>query len=341
MMHVRVGGVWLNSVAPWGGLTWSTDERGCKEASFTVGLGLGRRNPVLTRGALVEIMFGSLVIWSGQLEEPDWSTGTFHARGFAYQAEDFLALDGSLAATSTPSVAVDQAIADGWAVTRHSTVPTTAFTSAAEGSNSVGSLLDANADELAKRWSVRADRVLRFESDTTTPSWQLRPGVVELGNASDDYASGVVVTYQSAVGIYSRTRRIDANAAAEFGPKFIPLDLSKLGVMSLARANGYGDAVLAKGRARLGWISSIDVTRYDLLNMGAVPADLPMVQAGEMVRIHGEADDMALLGGHSYIDVVIGSTSYVDGSEVLSLSPLGSVSQTLSEVIAELTEEAA
>jgi hypothetical protein len=59
------------------------------------------------------------------------------------------------------------------------------------------------------------------------------------------------------------------------------------------------------------------------------------------VRIFLGYDDVVALDGRTYLDVVIGSTAYADGSDVLTIGPVGSVAQTLSEALSKLTEEAA
>lgn len=340
-MHVRVGGEWMHAVASWGDLSWATDERGCQTVTWAGYFAPGDRHPAIRTGALVEVMDACWCIWSGFLDQPLWESGTFSAKGYSYLAGNFLALDGAGAATSTPSVAVDEAIGAGWPVSRGASIPTTPFTAAAEGSNRVSALLDSQADELGQRWSVREDRVVRMEADATAPDWHIRPGVVELGNASDDYASSIVVTYLDPGGVSSNTIRTDAEAAARFGPKQEPLDLIDLGPMTLARAEGFGDGILAKGAPRLGWTSAIEVTAEEILSPGGVPADLTMVRSGQVVRIHGLFDDLVYLDGRTYLDVVIGSTQHDLGSGSLTIGPVSSVAQTLSEAITALSEEAA
>ena len=338
-MQVRVAGRWMDDLAPWGDLSYSSDEHGCAAASWAAYFAPGVRHPAMRRGALVEVLLGPVVIWSGFLDEIDWAAGTFQAKGYSFQAENFPALDGSGNASSTPSVAVDAAIGLGWNVTRDASVPTTAFTTTADGSKTVGNLLDANSDELGHRWSVRADRVVRMEADTSTPTLMIRAGVVSLGIASDDYASAIIARYDTGAGFASTPAVTDPDAP-DFGPKILLLDLTELGTMTQARAEGYAAGILAKGAARLGWLSAIEVTPAELRTMGDTPADLATTRAGHMVRIFAGHEDLQYLDGRTYLDVVIGSTQYAGGDR-LTIGPMGSVVQTLAEAIAALTEEAA
>lgn len=331
----------MSAVGPWGDLQWSTDERGCKDASWGISLPRGRRTSRLYRGALVEVSLGPEVLWSGVLDEPDWPGGEMRAKGLSYMAEGFLARDGLGAPTSTPSVAVDRAIDEGWPVTRGDSIPTAAFTAEADGSNTVGALLESQADQLGQFWSVRADRVLRMEVADAAMTWHITPGVVDLGNASDEYASAIHITFLNPGGLVTFTTRSNAAALARFGPKEVSLDLTSLGNITLAQAEDYGDGLLAKGAGRLGWTSAIEVTADELLSAGGVRAVLPAVRSLQGVRIHALYDDLQYLDGRTYLEVNIGSTSYVAESGVLTIGPLGSVAQTLSEAISELTERSA
>lgn len=335
-MHVRVDGAWLHAIAPWGDLSWSHSwPGGCKDASFGAYFKPGERHPALTRGALLEVMDGPSAVWSGTLDELDWRAGEFKALGLVYDADDYPCIDGAGNATAVLATAVDQAIVDGWQVSRGSSISLTPYVDAAEGLNSVAALAASQSDELGQRFAVRADRVVVMEADPTTPTWHISPGVVDLGLASDDYASTIVVRYQTTTGPYATSKRTDAAAAARFGPKFMGVNATVLGPISAARADAIGDGHLTKGRARLSWTSAVDISPNELLTAGGSPAPLEMVVAGQMVRIHGIYDDLSYLAGRTHLDVVIGETSYVAGAQTIRLAPVG----TAAEDFAGITEE--
>lgn len=335
MIHPRVNGVWLGQIAPFGEVTWSHGEHGCLEAGFSVALPRGRQHPLLVGRPLVELMNGPKVMWSGLMAEPDWAEGRFTAGGLYKEAEHIEALDGVLAPTSTSSTAVDQAIARaGWQVTRGAGVPTTAYSTTPDA-RKVGGLLDPVADELGQWWHVRADRVVRFTSAPTTPTWHLAPGLVTRGSADDDYASAIIVKYfnSGAGGAAAQVIRTDAEAIARFGRREYVLDATTLGSISTARANGLGDGILAKGRARLGWTSTIELSYGQVTNPGGVAASLSLIESHQMLRIPMAYDDVAFLGGRTYIDAVIGEVQLAAASRRVSISPLGSVAEKFDQVV--------
>lgn len=340
MIHPRVGGVFHSAIAPWAPVTYSFDLRGCKEASWNIYLPPGDRHPALYRGALVELMDGPVVVWAGELAEPNWREGRMTADGVAYTAARYPSLDGSGNTSSNPTTVATANITRGWKILSvAASVPNAAYTTGAEGNNDQTALFDANADELSQRWYVGADRVLRFAADPTTPTWHIRPKVVDLGNADDEYASDIFVRYRNATTTYATAIRSDTAVRARFGFRGYLHDVTAYGVISAARANAIGDGILAKGRARLGWTSTITVTASDLLSAGGVPADLSMVVGGrEMVRIHGIYDDVQYLGGRTYLDVVIGESKFTDGENEMPLAPVGKVAETMDEIAEEVAK---
>lgn len=333
----RIGGVFHSAIAPWTPVTYSFDVRGCKEASWSFYLPPGDRHPALKRGALVELMSGPVVIWSGVIADVDWVNGTVTCNGIAYEAARYPALDGSGNASSNPRTVANANLARGWPIlTVATSVPNADFTAEADGSNDQTALFDANTDELGQRWSVRADRILRFTTDSTTPIWHIRPKVVDLGTADDDYASAVAVRYQSSASAYATALREDTAASAKFGYRVFLHDVTQYGVITAAKANAIGDGILAKGRARLGWTSSINPDPTQLLTSGGVPADLSMVEGGrQLLRGHGIYDDLQWLDGRTYLDVLIGQSTYTDGDGVIKLDPVGKVAETLAEIAEE------
>lgn len=333
----RIGGVPHSAIAPWTPVTYSFDVRGCKEASWGFYLPAGERHPALIRGALVELMDGPAIIWTGVVSDVSWREGRVICNGIAYEAARYPALDGSGNASANPATVAAANMTRGWQILAvDSTVPSTAFTATAEGSNDQTALFDANSDALGQRWYVGADRVLRFAADPAYPTWHIRPKVVDLGTTDDEYASTVFVRYQSSASTYATATRTDLAAQERFGFRGFMHDVTAYGVIATALAEAIGDGILLKGRARLGWTSSIEVTTFELLTTGGVPADLSMVEGGRhAVRVHGIYDDIVDLSGRTYLDVVIGESVYTDGSGVISLAPVGKSAETLEEIAEE------
>lgn len=328
-IHPRVGGAWMSAVAPWGDVEWSTDEHGSKEASFGFYLPRGEKHSALTRGATVHLMDAAASRWYGLVGSVDWREGRVTAYGLAREAEGIECLDAFGNHTSVPDEAVGRWVTVTGHVSRGEGLPSTPYTASTDGGNTVAALLDSYANELGQRWFVEEDGVVDMAADPTTPVLQIRPGLVEMGVVDQDYASAAAVRYQdaSAGGAY---RTVIRAASTQYGYREVRVDATVLGPISTARAEDIGDSVLAKGKARLGWVSAVDVTADDMLNMGGKPSDLVAAKARQMVRIFEPQDD-----GSPYLDAVIGTTSYADGSGIATIAPMGTTGQSLTDIIEE------
>lgn len=367
MLHPRLssGGVtaWLASIGPtgsWGDLSFSTrwgeNASGMFEATWTMPLPADFSHPLLRRGTIVEIMDGPWRVGSPLiLAQPGRGSGydqpwNLVATGVGREVEgddSFYALDGVGAATTIPSAAVDRAITttNGWPIAgRDASVPTTQTGGSAttDGLQSLGALLTTTAAGLNQRWFVDRANVLRFKADPTAPTYQTAPGVASLGVADDDYSSVVIAAYlDSGSGTYQRVFAENAGATDFYRRREFGVDLSPLGAISAATAQGYADGILATTKGRLNWTNGLSLTSNDLLTMGGVPADLTKVledvSEGCMVRVHGMYDELLELTGKTYIDIVIGEAKLTDGAEVIDLSPLGLAPRDLAAVVESIT----
>ncbi|NUS57649.1 MAG: hypothetical protein HOV66_22750, partial [Streptomycetaceae bacterium] len=240
--QVRVDGVPLNMVAPWGDLTYSYAwPGGCDEVSFGLYLPALSRRSRLRKGVKVEVFDGSTRIWVGTLGQPNWRDGEFTADGLSKRAGSFTALDGAGNATSRADTAVDTAIAAGAEWAGRSGVPPTPATATAttDGPNSVQTVLDAVSDEAGQRWGVFADGLVTMAADASTPMWRLAPGMVDLGQDDTDYASRLRVRYiDSATGTYKTLTPApeDTAASALYGVTEATVDLTVYKPMTSAKA---------------------------------------------------------------------------------------------------------
>ena len=360
MVHPRLTPVgsttsyWAAGYGSWGDLSWTTrwgeGAVGMFEASWTMPLPADFEHPALKRGALVELMEGPWRIGSplilaeptrgASISEP-WQ---FTATGIGREVEgqdSFYAFDGSLNATAIPTTAVDQAITRGWRIAgRDASVSATQVgaSSTTDPLNTTGALLNASTDLLDLRWGVGQDNLLYYYSDPTTPTWHVIPGVVALGTADDGYASGVYVRYvNSSGGAHATASAVDSQQAAKYGVREYPTDLTNLGPISTATANGYAAAILSKSKGRLSWTNGFALTSNELMSSGGVPADLSMVEAGQMLRIHGIFNDLLEYNGQTWLDIIIGETKYADGAQTIDINPLGLAARDLARITEEVT----
>lgn len=334
--QVRVGDVWLNEVAPWGGLVYSTAwPKGCDQASWTVYLRPGQRHEALRRGSRVEINDGGLNVWVGKVSQADWSTGSFVADGLYVDAA-YAALDASGNPTTIPSTAVDRAIIRGADFTGRSGVSTVAITAAdaSDNVNTVADLLSADADLTGKRWGVFADGVVVMAPDATTVSWHLVAGTVELGEDDSSYASRLHGRYtRDTDGTIQTVTREDVRSIERYGPVEATIPLSGWGPISTATATTITQNILDRSRRALGWTNAMDVSAYQLTTPGGQPADLSMVLAGQVVRAFDVWDGRLM---RPYVDLLLGKVTRDTTSRTINLAPVDTQPQTLADVIASM-----
>ena len=331
-LQLRVGGKWLNEVAPWGDLEFSTRwPLGCHEASWAMSFRSTARRNVLTAGQSVEIYAGSSRIWLGTLGQPDWSEGTFTADGL-YSFASGPAISPAGLATSRADIAIDGAIGDGVPWLGRDNVPSqgaTGVTATTDGTNTISTILDDVATEAGMRWAIFADGIVRMAADPTTPTWRLAPGVIDFGYDDQSFATILKVRYlDSTTSTYTTLTVQDAAAVAKFGPVREALDLTTYGPLSAARATAKAQGILTLGRSRLGWTNSVEVGPWHLTTLGGIPADLSMVQAGQSVRVP-VWDEFA---AKPYRDLVLGEVKYAAGASTVTLAPVDTQPQTLADV---------
>lgn len=344
--QVRVGGVWLASIASVfgiGDLKYSfTADGDCEQASWSMNLSPSFSHSAVVSGALVEIRVGPSNIWSGVLDEPDstddggWS---FSAAGFGAEVRDWICFDADLNTTSTPDVAIDGAIARSQFadfLSRPESLSAASFAVGEETAalNRVGDLLDSWGRSVSKRWGVDPDGRVYAASDPTEPTWYLTAGSGQVGIAGDDYASDLFGRYQVDASTYATATVSDPAASAAHRREY-PVDLTSLGYIDEAKAVSVLGGLLAEGKARYAWTKALTVSRLQLTTPGGTPAFLPFVRAGQMVRLFGVPDPQSL---RPHLDFVLGRTEYVAGANVITLSPVNLAARNLGDVLSLAVE---
>lgn len=345
-LMVKVGGYWLHQIGSYSDLT-ITDRwpGGNFEASWTMELPVGYTHPALHNDAPVQVLDGAFGVWTGRLTEPNRSTWECVAAGLSRQASSgssgiaYMALDGSGNSTNVPDTAIDAAIARGLPWVRRASFSSTAYAASTDSLSSLGDLLDGVADEQGKRWAVWADGAVILAADPTTPSWHLTPGAADLGYADDEYASTIVGRYlRSSDLTYQTVIVTDADAEANRGHREYPVDLTPLGPTTSTRATSIANSILAKGKSRLGWTNGIEAGSWDITTPGGIPADLTLINAGDMIRLHGIWDERLSV---PYLDVVIGERQYQVGEQTVQLTPVDYQARTLASVVEDALAKAA
>ncbi|RNL66236.1 hypothetical protein EFK50_01010 [Nocardioides marmoriginsengisoli] len=292
-------------------------------------------HPSLRMGKVVEIKVGPVNVWKGMLNQPKVSEDgwEFSAIGLAdefYSAH--LCLDSGGDTTSTPNVAVDQAIADGFAGSRPASLSAVPFSGSNDTDklNYVGDLLDAWATSVSKRWRVDPDGRVIAATDPTTPTWYLAPGATQIGLADDDYASDLYLRYKSGAASYATVHVNDPTATAT-RRRAVPVDVTSLGVTTSGNVTNIGNGMLAKGKARYAWTNAVNPARLQLTTPGGTPACLSFVKAGDMVRSFSVINEQGIV--LPYVDWIIGKAEYEVGSDTIQLAPTELAARNLGDVL--------
>lgn len=325
-IRLTVNGVsfWLSSIVPqgWGELEHSTRTNGSWDASWKIPANPLVRNwthPALVYGALVEIMLGPSVVWSGLLDEPNWEDGTFSASGASREAETTLGLDGSGNSSTAPNVVIDAAIAAGdltW--TRIGDFGTTPVGESDGGLVSLSSILDAWALANDSRWFVNAQRQLVIQPvDEAVANWLVVPGSGVLGSSSDERADRIYARYtDSATGLRATTFYPPTGTARVKKP----IDLTDRGAMSAAEAQGIAQAKWNELQGRSGWTNGLTLVNGQVTTVGGGKADLALIQAGETFCLLGVPDVRGVL--HN-TNIVLAETHYTWEDDELQANPVG------------------
>lgn len=354
-MDLRLAGLPADQIGSVTNLAWSTrygHEGACGmyDATWTMDLDPGYDHPALRRGARVEVMDsmvrkGSTLILGQPERGVRGEPWRFTAAGVGREAErdnGYYCLDALGNMTSRCDVAIDRAIDRGlpWAG-RDSSIPTTPLTDSADEPNVVGALLNSASDEEGKCWGVGRDDIVRFITAPTTPDWHLDEGAAVLSPADDEYASTVLLRYRTTTGGYD-TKTADGDAVEEkFGHREFLADATPLGPISGTRAQNLANGILAKSKGRMGFSSGFTLAEGQVTTPGGGPVDLSLIEAGQMLRMWGQLDELLPFTGRAFMDVILSEVRQEDRARVIQVAPIGLVDRRLAAVLESALRKAA
>lgn len=353
MAEVKVGGVWLHSLGHVAAVKWSTEwgpgPCGPALASCTVAIDPANDSPLLRVGRSVEVWSDGVRVFGGVMSEPgrDYPR-SLNARGWARRASDFDAVDASGNPTTNPRTAVTQAIANGLPWTNP-----TAFDNASLGEDGLPSttrlaaMLDQWATTAGKRWGTDAYGVAFTATDPTVPTWHLDASDLPIGVADDGLYTRVRARYYSALDVDGNPTTPlsevanDAAGQAIYGVIEYPMDLTQLGMLSAATAQAYAQAQL-KLLTVPQWLSRVTTNSGRLRTPGCLPAHLPSVRAGQMVRLFNVPNTLGGLRNELGLDVVLGEVEYdTENPSEITLAPVGLAVRNLVDMATQAARAAA
>jgi len=197
------------------------------------------------------------------------------------------------------------------------------------------------------RWGYDVNNVAYTPADPTKPSWWLNAEDLDIGVADDGLYTRVVSTYVSAVSgsppqnTYSTVTVNDAAGQALYGVITYQQDLTQAGVISSSAATNYAQQQLNQFTVPQ-WLSRVAVDSTRLLTEGGLPAHLPSVQAGQMVRLFNVPNNLGGLRTELAMDVILGEVEYdtTDPSQV-SLAPVQLAVRNIADLAAQSAQAAA
>lgn len=334
-VQVFVSGRPLDGIAAWGDLKWSERfDGGCWEASWQMEVRQGWHHPAVRRGATVEVRLGAYVIWKGLLTEPDRDSWQMTATGLVREGERFTALatDGSAGRYigESTSNAVDAGLPWDYRPVPFPPHANPVQTEESDGTNTVSAMWTAASAAAGWYWGVGPDAIPYARPRPTFPSWRVAPGVAHLGVADDDFATHLVGTYLTPTLTRARTTRGNEAAAARWGRVEKSVDLSKRKVLTEAQANASLDGMLAKIGPRPGYTTGLELGPHEITTFGGTRAHLPLIRAGQMVRLYGLVDEVT---GQPYHDIVIGEVRHERDANTVYIEPLGLAARNLTAVL--------
>lgn len=320
--EVWVAGRPLTSIAAWGELEVTTRHPlGSWEAKWSMPLDPWRRPPELRADAPVQVKVGPHCIWCGDLAEPNWAEGTFAAVGACRQGEGAPCFDSAGETTSTPDVAIDQAIADGFVDwTRPASISTVPLTTGdnTDAPNYLSALLDAFGP-----WYVDPFLNVRTAADPTTPTALLMPDNGVLGVAVESQVGTVFGRYLDSTTYTNKTVYFGTGRPAQL------VNYLDRGPMTAVEATALCQALWEPLQAQTGWTNGLTVRPGELRSIGGQELPLWRFQAGPkgMVRLLGVRD---LRGLSSNTNIVAAETIWTaTGDEALRINPVGKVARDI------------
>lgn len=329
--EIIVDGHWLSALMPWGDLEWVTSWPGGTES---ITFDVARNHRLFRPDARVEIDRGGVRLALGSLLDTPRGA-PLQAEGLHRKAEDEPALSSLGNATLAVGEAVDAAITRGLPWSRPNPDYAYASTGAINppGStdvaldpdrlHSLAEELDATAAANGCHWGVGTDGVLQV-LPWEPASLHMLPGMTGLAISRDGYASTLHARYLDLTTMtYQTVTATDTAAESRWGrvPRTLTEPLAQGAAITEADAQQILDGLIAQGRSAIGWATSLEVQKGDVVTENGQPVDLCRIHARKTLRLHGLVQDFADLAGRMWVDVPIARTRHKVGS--VTIEPRG------------------
>ena len=355
LARVRVGGVYLDTIAPVDGLRDSTIWRlqgysGDHEAEWTWSAPASFSAPWFRAGATVEVVEGGIVVWRGFLGEPQpsrnsgWSCVAF---GDGADAANYLSSDPVAANINT---SITDAYARGMRWSNYGNDFTGGTFSLTPGYIAImlNTALDRIAASQGKVWYVSRG-VGDLRSESSAVDWLMAQDSTYLGVTDENYVTSLAAFYVSSVDIdgnpdgwaytvpsSSTIPHTADDVAAERmgGHREAVVDLTALGQLGSGDAYVMAGARFAQVGARAGFTNGFEMTALNSRSAAnLVPAPM-MVRAGDRIRIPGMTDMYAATTYGSSVTVTAGKVTRAHKEQRVQVEPVGMVDRDFAGALA-------
>lgn len=335
-IEVTVNGTPLTYLAYWGDLTitWRYPV-GSWEASWSMDIPVNYLHPDIVRGARVVIWVGPTPIWRGKLTEINKDAQSFTATGAGREAETALCMGFGGTLTTTPSTAVSWGIQRGaltWSGINSLPSTSVAATEETVTFNYISDLLNAAALRDQVNWLVDPAGFVQYAAAPTTSTLFVDVGVGELGLVDEEYVSDLFGRYLTTSGVIASVEAHDNTQNVDRVERGV--DLTGRGPMTLAQAQAVLDGILAKGKARTGFTSGIELAEGQVCNTGGTPFALSelgrLVGLGARARLLGLFD---LRGLATSTDVIVAEGIWRVDDGLMTLNPAGLAARDLASIV--------
>jgi hypothetical protein len=344
---------WLGSIGHVSGLSYSfTMPGGPDQLTCTLQVPATERVPALNPGRTVSVIRGGHQVWAGKLDEPvpTASGWNLSAVGAGNAGTDYAAFYALTWPSGQPDEVINRAITRGlpWANPGIG-APAGMWTGQAPdpASGTITDLLNLLCSRGGLTWYVSSqpggvpgndlsviplpatvNRLLVCSTPVPrTLGGDVNAIYIRYQSAGDNAATGAPATF-------AYTYVSNAASVAAHGTMETYVDLSSAGTMTLAAAQGVGNAVLG-AYTRASFAGPFTVGPGQLLNLGGQPVDLGSEQAGTVCRLiltDGSYGGEVVPGPVSFI---VGGYSYDDQTQTAQVSAFQSLDQSLTGLLSE------
>lgn len=313
----------------------STFPGGPTSATFDFAAPFDLQHPALAPGRKIYAYAGTALVWPGRLEQPrrgqPWSCT---CTGIAAVAKNYAASGSNIYALNA---LVDYGISVGLPWTRTASLTNPSGT-AAQYSDTIDGALGALVTQ-GGYWNLTPAGVITTPSaaPSATPSLLVFASDVPGGRSFDAYGNVVIGTYlnSGAAGatayVNTPTSSADITRWGRFDKR---IDLTGLGAMTTAAAQGAVNAILARYAGGPAWTEPLTVADGQVFTPGGAAPDVATIAPGITVRVLAVNPD-TFGTGQSLTDIAVGQVDYDDVARTVQLTPLVSARDDMPSLLAK------